>query len=94
MTDLEKSIERIVERKIDEVLAARSKSPPEEVKVAEFARRRNLSPTSIYRAIHDGRLQAMRYGSAIRIKADAVIVQPAPKDRRTGGQLAVVRGGK
>jgi len=40
--------------------------------VSEYAESRKLHPMTVYRLIADGRLEAERYGRAIRIPSDAM----------------------
>jgi excisionase family DNA binding protein len=56
-----------------EVLAARAAGVDELVTIAAFARARSISPSTVRKALRDGRLDATRIGRSIRIHAGASI---------------------
>jgi excisionase family DNA binding protein len=67
-------------------LEARATAPagaalvPELVTVADYARARSISKSTVRAAIRDGRLPAMKIGRAARVRADAQSGKPAPAD--------------
>jgi excisionase family DNA binding protein len=78
VTELESSIRAIVVAVVEELLARRD-APVSELTVVEWARRHSLSTTTVYQAIRDGRLDAKRYGRAVRVPASAEMRRPTSK---------------
>lgn len=70
---LDAAIRAIIRDVVRQELHAQA-AQPHYLTVAEFARRWSLTAGTIRRAIREGRLEAVRIDSAIRIPADAVIV--------------------
>jgi excisionase family DNA binding protein len=59
----------------EELAKARPGASPDLVTVAEYARRRSISPSTVRHAIAEHRLQVTRIGRAVRVRADAEIGQ-------------------
>jgi excisionase family DNA binding protein len=74
---IEQTIEAIVRR----VLAERDSQPANDahVTVAEYARRRSISESTVRQAIRANRLPCLRVGRAVRVPADEEIA-PAVRD--------------
>lgn len=83
-----------------ELRAALGEAPPAGlITIAEYARQRSISPSTVRAAIRDGRLPAVHIGRAVRLRADAEFSTPV---RRSGtsaadahtAALAVLIGGR
>jgi len=75
--DLGAELRELVRAVVREELAAvKPLAPVELVTVAEYARRRSISTSTVRAAIREGRLDAQRIGRAVRIQADAAIGKP------------------
>lgn len=75
MTDIEQTLRAIVR---DELAKARAED--QHITIAEYAKRWNISPSTVRAAIRDGRLAADRIGRAVRIAANAKIAGRSPRD--------------
>ncbi len=73
MTDLETVLRPMVLDLVRSELAKLRPAEPDLVTVAEYARRRSISPSTVRHAIADGRLTVTRIGRAVRLRADAEI---------------------
>jgi len=73
---------------------------PALITIAEYARRRSISQSTVRAAIRDGRLPSSRIGRAIRIDTRAEIAEPGhvrPRIKRTEDRAARalgLRGGR
>lgn len=79
---LELIADRIADRLADRVadqLAARPEAGPELITMRAFARRNSISETTVRAMIKDGRLDAVKIGAAVRVRADAQIGKSAPR---------------
>jgi excisionase family DNA binding protein len=72
----ERIAERVVGRVVDH-LAGRPEPGPELITMREFARRHSISETTVRAMIKDGRLDAVKIGAAVRVRANAQIGKPA-----------------
>ena len=71
MTDLERTIRSIVR---DELARARpANDAPRLVTIAAYAAARSISESTVRAAIRDGRLDGLRIGRAVRVRADQEI---------------------
>lgn len=74
---LDAQIRAIVRDEIQRALADLGASAaPELVTMAEYARARSISVTTVRAAIRDGRLEAHRIGRAVRVRARDEIARP------------------
>jgi len=64
-----------VRAEVARVIATRP-AQPTHVSVAEYAAARSISVSTVRNAIRGGRLPALRFGSAVRVPADAEIGRP------------------
>jgi excisionase family DNA binding protein len=82
MSTFEEALEAMLERVVRKVMLERQElaatSADEMVTMAEFARRRSISESTVRAAIRAGRLSATKIGRAVRVRADAQIGEPAP----------------
>jgi excisionase family DNA binding protein len=105
VTDLESQIRAIAREEARAALAevdrAAGGAPTGYITIAEYARRRSISPNTVRAAIRAERLPALRFGRAVRVPADVEIGRPvraaaendnraaaaaARADRRLGGR--------
>lgn len=79
MSDFELVLRTLVRQEVDKALAAQPKSPvaPEHITVAEFAKRRSISTSTVRKAIRAGRLAAIRIGRSVRVPINATIGRTA-----------------
>lgn len=99
MSDVEKSLESLVERVVRKVLAERDIKPANEpnlVTVAEYARTRSISESTVRQALAENRLDKTKIGRAVRIPANAEIRkrQPTEDAITEHARLVLLRGGK
>jgi len=74
--------ERIAERvaaKVGDRLGERPNIGPELINMRDFASRNSISETTVRAMIKDGRLDAVKIGTAVRIRADAQIGKSASR---------------
>jgi excisionase family DNA binding protein len=74
--------ERIAQRvatRVGDRFGEHSDPSPDLVTMREFARRNSISETTVRAMIKDGRLDAVKIGAAVRIRADAQIGKSAPR---------------
>ena len=83
MTKPDPSIEELIRALVREELqrelanrATSSKPPETYVSVSAYAKARALSVSTVRNAIRDGRLPAMKIGTAVRIRSDEPIGRP------------------
>lgn len=76
MTPLEHALRTLITEIVREELGKLMPTPADLVTVAEFARRRSISPSTVRHAIRDGRLPVTSIGRAVRVAADATIGRP------------------
>lgn len=96
MSDLEQLIRQIVRDVVRDELAKQKPAndvAPDLVTVAEYARARSISESTVRQAIRDGRLAVERIGRAVRIPADATI-RAAATTANEQAVLKLMRGGK
>lgn len=79
MTDFAEAIRLMVREEVERALAAKPSPAPDFVTVAEYARRRSISESTVRAAVREGRLPAERIGRAVRVPAD---VRIAPANAR------------
>lgn len=72
---------------------AKAKPPPAEalVTVAEYARRRAISVSTVRAAVADKRLAVTRIGRAVRIAPTAAIAKRAPESANARAVLKMMR---
>ena len=97
MTEL-KGVEEVIRQLVREEVRAelakqpQAPSPAGYVSVAEYAKSRSISISTVRNAIRLGRLPAMKIGTAVRIRRDAEIgASVTPKAKAAGpsaGQIA------
>ncbi len=79
---LDMIVERLADRiagRIEQRSAERADAQPELITMREFGRRHSICETTVRNMIRDGRLDAVKIGAAVRIRADAVVGKPAPR---------------
>ncbi len=83
MSDLEKTLQAMIEREVSRQLAAArpANDAPVCVTIAEYARARSISESTVRLAIREGRLPAQKIGRAVRIKPTDEIAKPHRADR-------------
>jgi excisionase family DNA binding protein len=107
VSDLEAQLRELVRQEVKRELDARAAetgvdaAPADYITVAEYARRRSISQSTVRAAIEDGRLPGMKFGRALRVPASVEIGRPvrvgpendnraaaaaARADRRLGGR--------
>jgi hypothetical protein len=81
VSDLEDTIRRIAREEAERVLAAGRAAAPandaEWITVEAYAARRSISETTVRAAVKARRLEAMKFGRALRVRADVEIGTPA-----------------
>ncbi len=82
--DLDGLLDMIVERVADRVVSrieqrSAERAQPEMITMREFGRRHSVSENTVRNMIRDGRLDAVKIGAAVRIRADAAVGKPAPR---------------
>ena len=78
MTNLEDNLRALVRAEIAAALAERDRAPgPGLVTMAEYARARSISVSTVRAAIPDGRLAAHQIGRAVRVRPTDEIARPA-----------------
>lgn len=73
LRDLEVALRAAVVAIVREERANASPAQAELVTVAEYARRRSISESTVRKAIREGRLEVTRVGRAVRVSADAQV---------------------
>lgn len=100
MTTFEQSLVDLVRRVVREELASERSTRADLVTVQAFAAAHSISPSTVRAAIRDGRLQAVKVGRAVRVRADAGIGRPVELNRadapavRAERILQMVRNGR
>ncbi len=87
-------VRRVVREEVRAALSAGDGGSPRLVTVAQYAKARSISVSSVRAAIRDGRLDVRRIGRAIRIEMQADIRSraDAPARADTEGRAARVLG--
>ena len=75
-----------VKAEVSRLLSA-APTGPTHVSVAEYAATRSISPSTVRNAIRQGRLPALRIGTAVRVPVDIEIGRPANENTR-GHQMS------
>lgn len=93
MSDLEQLIRKIVR---DELAKVKPEPvTPDLVTVAEYARARSISESTVRQAIAEKRLAVVRIGRSVRVPAGATITKRAANDDVTErARLVLLGGGK
>ena len=80
MSDFDKLLEEKVRAEVARQLAAApapAANDPEWVTVEAYAAKRSISETTVRAAVKARRLEAMKFGRALRVRADVEIGRPA-----------------
>ena len=96
MIDLERLIADAVARELDKRGVKPANEPATHVTVAEYARARSISESTVRIAIREKRLPCIRIGRAVRIPSDVEIARrTTAEDAATARARSVLlRGGK
>jgi len=95
MTAFEQQLRELVRSILREELAAATPTTPDHVTVAEYARARSISESTVRVAIREGRLEVVRIGRAVRVPRDAAIGKRAKAVTVTDrARLKLLGGGR
>lgn len=97
--DLDRVLDALADRVAERVAKRLRTEPGELVTVTAWAKARSVSTRTARRAIAAHRLEAVRVGHGVRVRADAEIAPVARETKNTTGErasriLALVRGGE
>lgn len=85
-------IRELVRSELAAITVTSASPPSRQISVAEYARDRSISVSTVRNAIRNGKLGAMRIGSAVRVRGDEEIgapMRPAGTPRpQSAGQIA------
>ena len=94
---LEDEIRRIVREELAKLQPANDSAPSEYVTVAEYARARSISESTVRQAIADKRIESILIGRSRRIPANASIAKrtvATADDFTARARLVLLGGGK